>query len=90
MDFGTFNFLTGDPGQIVSALLRWFLTILGILAVIYFIYGGSLYLTAGSDPEKATKGRTVIINAIIGIIIIVASFVIVQLVSNALATAPHA
>jgi hypothetical protein len=87
MNYGTFTFLEGDAQTIVTGLLTWFLTILGVLAVVYFVYGGVLYMTAGADSEKAGKGRTVIVNAIIGIIIIVASFVIVQLVARALAAA---
>lgn len=84
--FGSFNFLRGDPGDIVNNVLVWFLSLLGIIAVVYFVYGGVLYMTAGSDAEKATKGRTVIVNAIVGIIIILASFVIIRLVAGALSS----
>ncbi len=73
--------LTG-PGGIISTVLTWFLILAGAIAVIYLIYGGILYITAGGDAEKATKGRTALINAIIGIIIIALAILIVQWVSG--------
>ena len=60
-----------DISGMVYKGISIFLWIAAVLAVIYLIYGGVLYITAGGDAEKATKGRTALINAIIGIIIIV-------------------
>ncbi len=60
----------------ISFIVNIILAIVGILAVIYLIYGGILYITAGGDAEKAGKGRTAITNAIIGIVIILASLII--------------
>lgn len=73
--------LTG-PGGIISRVLTWLLILAGAIAVIYLIYGGLLYITAGGDAEKATKGRTALINAIIGIIIIALAILIVSWVTS--------
>ncbi len=73
--------LTGSGG-IIDFVVTWVLVLAGAIAVIYLIYGGLLYITAGGDAEKATKGRTALINAIIGIIIIALAFVIVQWVGS--------
>lgn len=62
------------------------LILAGAIAVIYLIYGGILYITASGDAEKATKGRTAVINAIIGIIIILLALVIVTWVKNLVKT----
>lgn len=70
--------------QVIRNVLSWVLLLGGAIAVIYLVYGGILYITAGGDAEKATKGRTAIVNAIIGIIIIALAYVIVQFVGNAL------
>jgi len=69
---------------VIRNVLSWVLMLGGALAVIYLVYGGILYITAGGDAEKATKGRTAITNAIIGIIIIALAYVIVQFVGNAI------
>jgi hypothetical protein len=63
---GTDNSLMDIIGKIINIIL----IVVGVLAVIYLIYGGIMYVTAGGDAEKANKGRIAITNAIIGIIII--------------------
>jgi len=65
-----------------TSIVNWIMLVAGLIAVIYLIYGGILYITAGGDAEKATKGRTAVINAVIGIIIILLALVIVNWVSN--------
>ena len=62
--------------EMVNQIISIILIVVGVLAVVYLIYGGIQYVTAGGDAEKATKGRTTITNAIIGIILIVASWAI--------------
>lgn len=69
---------------LTDQLLTWFLIAAGVIAVVYLVYGGILYITAGGDAEKATKGRTAVINAIIGIIIILLAYVIVRWVGSIL------
>lgn len=71
-------------GDVVSRVVAFLLYLAAILAVVYLIYGGIIYITAGGDAEKATKGRTALINAIIGIVIIALAFLIVRWVSSIL------
>lgn len=69
----------------IGTVIGVFLAIAGIIAVVYLIYGGFQYITAGGDAEKAGAGKTTIIHAIIGIIIIVAAFVLFRYVITAIA-----
>ena len=48
------------------------------VAVLIFLIGGVMYLTAGDDEEKTTKARRMMIAAVIGIIIIYGAFAIVS------------
>jgi len=75
-DIGSINLYKGGLSGLISKLVNWGLGIVGIIAVIYLIYGGVIYITAGGDAEKAGKGRVAITNAIIGIIIIIAALAI--------------
>lgn len=61
---------------LIDTIITYMLYIAGALAVIYLLYSGILYITAGGDETRATKARTGIVNAVIGIIIIVLAFVI--------------
>lgn len=67
---------------IVGVAVNWVLYFAGAIAIIYLFYGGILYITAGGDAEKATKGRTALINAVIGIVIIFLALAIIRLVTN--------
>lgn len=62
--------------DIVENVIVWILYFAGAIAIVYLIYGGILYITAGGDAEKASKGKTALINAIIGIIIVFLSLAI--------------
>lgn len=70
--------LTGLLNNVVGVAL----VLIGIIAVMYLIYGGIIYITAGGDADKAGKGRIAITNSIIGIIIVAASFIIYNTVAN--------
>ena len=71
-----------DLYGIVNNISKIVLAFVGVLAVLYLIYGGVLYLTAGGEAEKASKGRTAITNAIIGLVIIIHSYAIYQFVTT--------
>lgn len=74
----------GDLPSLLALVADVIFLILGLLAVIYLIYGGVTYITAGGDAEKAGKGRVAITNAIIGVIIIILSFAIYRYVIGAI------
>ena len=50
----------------------------GFVALLFVIYGGWLVLTGGDSDDAIGKGRKVIINAMIGLVLIISSFVIVN------------
>ena len=68
--------------EMVNEIISIVLAVVGVLAVIYLIYGGIQYVTAGGEAEKATKGRTTITNAIIGIVLVAASYAIFTYVTR--------
>lgn len=72
----------GSVASIFRLILNWAMTIAFLAAVIYLIYGGFQYISSAGNQDRATKGRTTIVNAIIGIVIIILSYTIVQIVYN--------
>jgi len=52
------------------------------IAVIMLIVGGIKYMTSQGDAEKAKSARSLIVNALIGIAIIVGAVFILQLVEG--------
>ena len=60
------------------------LAVAGLIAVLFLIIGGFRYITSAGNEETAENAKKIIINAIIGVVIIILSFVIVRVISNAL------
>jgi PKD repeat protein len=56
---------------------------LALIAVLIIIYGGFLYVTAAGKEDQAGKGKKAISYAVIGILIIMGSFAIVNTVLQA-------
>lgn len=69
-----------DIRSLVLTIVNTVLTFLGVVAVIMIIYGGMLYVTAAGAQEKIDKGKKILMYTVIGIVIIMLSFVIVNAV----------
>ena len=69
------------PGLIVGVtqLLLFFAF---SVAVLFVIIGGFWYITSAGNEEQSEKGKTTLINAIIGIIIIIMSYAIIRVIIN--------
>ena len=55
----------------------------GIISVIMLIYGGLRYVISGGDSKKVTDAKNTIMYAIIGLIISILAYAIVNFVINA-------
>ncbi|MFH0905384.1 MAG: hypothetical protein V1826_01550 [bacterium] len=66
----------GFIGSILITVGDWMLAVAGLLTVLYLIWAGIQYITgSGGGPEAAKKQ---IINAVIGIIVIVLAYAIIS------------
>lgn len=70
----------GTADTLVQRLVANAMLFLGIVAVLYGIWGGFLMVTAGGDEEKVKKGRTILIQVAIGLVVIFVANSIVQFV----------
>ena len=74
--------LTDSISSVASNVIEVLLVIGGALAVLYLIYAGIQYITSGGVPDRAKSARAGIINAVIGVVVIVAAFFIVRFASS--------
>jgi len=51
--------------------VRYGFGLAGIGALAFFVYGGFTFITSAGKPEKITQGRSIMINTIIGLLIMV-------------------
>lgn len=70
----------GTADTLVQKLVGNAMLFLGIVAVLYGIWGGFLMVTAGGDEEKVKKGRTILVQVAIGLVVIFIANSIVQFV----------
>ena len=73
-----------DIRIIIARIIRVFLGLLGIIIVGLIVYGGFVWLTAAGDPKKIVKAKMILVNAVIGLIIVLASFAISQFILSSL------
>lgn len=71
-----------DPRIIVARIVNVFLGFLGIIAVLLIMYAGFLWMTAGGDEAKITQAKQILTNALIGLVIVLASFGIAAFIIN--------
>src|SRR3989338_2681321 len=70
----------------IASLMNIFLPILIIgaafLLLVMLLSGGFIMLTAGGSPEKMEKAKKTMTFAILGLIIVILSFIFVKLISS--------
>ena len=66
----------------IQNIINWVLAALGLVAVIMIIVGGFNYMTSQGDTAKTKKGRDSILYGIIGLLIALLAFAIVNFVLN--------
>ena len=64
----------------VQTILNVVISVLGIVTVVVIIVGGVGYVTSQGDPAKATKARNTILYGVIGLVIALLAFAIVNFV----------
>ena len=65
-------------------IANWLLGIAGSLTLLMFVYGGTMLLISGGSSERVAKGKTILTNSVIGLVIILLSFLIIGFVFKAL------
>ncbi len=69
--------------DLIIRVIAYALGIAFLIAVAMVVYGGILYLTAG-DSKRNEQAKKILLNAIIGIVIIVLAYTIVSIINNTL------
>lgn len=68
--------------NLILALVNWFAWIVALAAVVMGLYSAVLFITAVEDEAKIKKAKSVFIYSVIGIIVAILSFGIIELVRS--------
>lgn len=68
-----------DIGALINQALKFVMVIAALLVFLYLIWGGIEWITSGGDKGKTESARNKITAAVIGLVVVAASFAILQL-----------
>jgi len=60
----------------IGGLISFVLSVLGIIFVLLIIYSGFIWMIAGGEEKKVTEAKDTIKQAIIGLVIVLAAYVL--------------
>ena len=78
-----------DLTEVVKQIINAVIGVLGIVCVVVMIIGGVNYMTSSGDTSKVEKGKKTIIYGMIGLVICVLAFIIVNWTIGAIGTGTH-
>ncbi len=80
------KFTTKDPGGFVGVLLGLILPIAigigGMLTVIFIVLSGIQFITSGGDPKGASAAKDRLVYAVIGFIVLILAFAVLQIIDK--------
>ncbi len=65
----------------IKALFVYFIWVVGVIAVVMIVYGGIRWVAAAGNPGRIKEARDIIDNAVIGVIIGLVSFVLLNTIN---------
>jgi ABC-type dipeptide/oligopeptide/nickel transport system permease subunit len=69
---------------LILSIIKFLLFFSGIVAVLFLIIGGFLYMSSGGNEEQAEKGKKTITNFALGLAVIIMAYAIVTILGNTL------
>ena len=79
---GLCNLDADNIGTVVSGVITVLLIGAAIIALFFLIWGGIRWITSGGDKGKVDAARGTIVGAIIGLVIALASFFVLNLIAR--------
>ena len=71
-----------DLTTTISGMINTALGLTGIILLVIIIYAGFLWMTAQGNEEQVTKAKNILKNAVIGMVLVFASYAIAWFVTS--------
>lgn len=71
-----------DIGRLISSAVQLLLIVAGIIAFLYLLLGGIQWITSGGDKAGVDAARQKILHAIIGLIVVFATWSLITLLEK--------
>lgn len=76
--------MAGNPtvGSLACSIQNLVVLLFGVIAVIYFLWYGIMFLIARGDPAKTEVARMGVIYGVVGVVVGGLAFVVVQMIAS--------
>lgn len=81
---------TGTFGEVVARIIKIALGLLGVIFIALIIYAGFIWMTSTGNEEQISKAKKIMVSSIIGVVIILAAYIITVFVIDSLLDATGA
>ena len=78
---GVTNVSTGGPASWISSFYLFILIVSGILAFGSIVFGGYKYATSAGNASRQAEGRSWIMSALIGLLLLAVAYVILRTIN---------
>jgi hypothetical protein len=75
---------SGDLKEFIIKIIKFLLTMSGVVAVVAIMIGGFWYMTAAGNEEQAEKGKNTLTNFFLGLVVILMAYALVTILNNLL------
>lgn len=58
--------------------------LVGVIFLLLIIYGGILWMTGGGNPDTVKKAKSILVNSILGLLVILLAYAATQFIFDAL------
>lgn len=72
--------------QLIAVLWKTAFLVGGIVTLVYIFLGGLTWITSGGDKAGSEKAKSMITDAVIGIVVLAGSFALIKFIDSVLGT----
>ena len=81
---GAYKLPAGTTAGIIAMITTWLLGVFAFFGVIGFVVSGIMYLVSAGDDDMISKAKKYMMYSIVGVIVGLSGYVIIQAVENML------
>ncbi len=81
-EVGLMNSAEENPKDMAVIIIQYLISFLGLIALSVILYGGFMWMTSAGNDDRLGKAKKIIIAGVIGLMIILVSYAIVEFITT--------